>query len=156
MIRVAIYGAALAAATSAAAAQARTPVISADPVARAEAYVAGFCGEAQYREGWIERGDFNDDGHPDLILRFWVACYDQAAPFCGSAGCMTGLWYGVGEDRWQLARAHNMQAIEAVTHKGVPALKIYANSAACGKPGPQICESIITWSAGDLLTLWTN
>lgn len=131
-------------------------VRSADPVADVRAYVAGFCGEATYKPGWDAKGDFNKDGIPDLILRYWIACYEKEQPFCGSKGCMTQIWFGQPDGTFARALAHYVLAVEPTTYKGVSALKIYTDGLACGKSAGQVCEAINTWSGGEFLTVWAN
>lgn len=137
-------------------ASAQAPVISNDPVADVQSWVFGFCGEATYEDGWAEVGDFNGDGQDDLIIRYWIACYEKERPFCGSKGCMTEAWFGIDDGNWQRAMAHYALAVEPVTFKGVQALKIYTDGLACGMTGGRVCESIHTWTDGDFLTVWTN
>lgn len=132
------------------------PLLSDDPVARAEADVAGFCGQATYEDVWTRRRDLNGDGLEDLLIRYHVACYDKPAPFCGSAGCLTELWYGRPSGDWQLALRTYALAIEETTYRGVPALRVAMAGLACGKTGGAICLSINTFSEGEFLTLWAN
>ena len=130
--------------------------MSQDPVGQAQDYVAGFCGEATYKDGWVERADFNGDGEIDILIRFWVACYEKPAPLCGSAGCLTQVWYGVGDEPWVLALGHYALSVEPITYKGVPALEVFSIALACGKSGSEHCHSIHTWSNDEFLTVWSN
>jgi len=150
------FPAPLAAALLTAAAAGAEPVVSEDPVARAQAHVAGFCGAAEYADGWAQPRDLNGDGTGDLLIRYLAACYGHPAPFCGSAGCMTELWYGLGGGRMQLMLRSYMLAVEPTLWKGVPAVRISTAGLACGKGGGELCVSVNTFSGGDFLTLWAN
>jgi len=135
---------------------ASAPLVSADPVGRARDYIATFCSDPVFEEGWTEQDDLNGDRAADVLITYRLSCYDLPAPFCGPSGCLTEVWYARGAGEWQLVVSTYMLAVERVEFKGVPALRIATTGLACGKTGGAICESIHTFSAGDWLTLWSN
>ncbi|WP_425091182.1 hypothetical protein [Tropicimonas sp. S265A] len=118
-----------------------------DPVARAQAEAAGFCqqmgGALKVSDDLVSKPDLNGDGREDLVVNWGaLGCTTGAmSPYCGSAGCVHGLFVALETGGYKELLETNIRGYEAQT---MPVITLHLHGGSCGGVGADRCVKYFT------------
>jgi hypothetical protein len=119
----------------------------ADPAEIARAKGAQFCqqmgGTLQVTDGFESRPDLNGDGREDLVLNWGaLGCSTGGASgFCGSAGCVHGLFIALEGGGYKEILETNIRGYSAET---IPVITLHLHGGSCGGLGADRCVKYYT------------
>lgn len=118
----------------------------ADPIAETRAEAARFCqqmgGALQETDGLVSTPDINGDGRDDLVLNWGtLGCTSGGSPYCGSAGCVHGLFIALEGGGFKEVLETNVRGISA---RVMPVIELTLHGSACGGIGADRCVKYYT------------